>query len=441
MSGSSCILSLYLIYSVVTLVAFYFYPARSVALTAFFAGWLTLPVAIFPNYTITADNFTQEIIGAALPSNLGITKALLIPMIIIVGLTFRQPAIWFRWRPDMFDSAILALCAWPLTLLASDLVTPTQAFKQAGYLAAVWGGTWMIGRLALSDREGRSVLLYAIAWSGIALLPFSILEGILRPFAYKMLYGGHPFLLDGAVRYIGYRPLGLFEHGNQFGIWLAMSALAWLQLARHSTEQHALPKCAGVAVLAGVIASQSFGAIFLMLAGGLAILLPRKCMQRLFITAMAGLLVFGTLYVSGAIPVKQLEQKIVAGQTLHEVLQKTVRGSLRWRIRNDLESLRLIHEAPIAGYGTWDWWRPLNAHPWGLPLLLAGQFGWIALFLAIFATVGRAALAIIRKMNRALPIIVCAAAVDAALNSFIYFPALLVAGSLTQSPQSDRVRG
>lgn len=425
------IVVLYITYSIITLSAFWFFPVRRVALAAFFAGWLLLPVAIYPAYTISDGSFTKEVIGAALPSNLGLTKALLIPLTIVIGLSIRQPSLWQQRRIDIFDIAIATFCVWPLSQLFADNISVSQSLQQTAYLLGSWGGTWMVGRLVFHGEDAGTMLLHAIGWSGVALLPFSLLEGIAGPIVYPIFYGDHPFLLDGHSRDIGFRPMGLFEHGNQFGIWLAMAALAWIQIMREPHARHRIYKWIGAVVVAGAVASQSYGAIFLLIVGGIAILLPRKLFRQIFVAAIGGAFLMGAVYISGAIPVRQIEQSVVGSQTVHELLQKTMRGSLRWRIRKDLESLDLIHQAPVQGYGTWDWWRPLNAHPWGLPLLLAGQFGWIALFLALFAVLGRAAHAIFFSRQLILPIIVFAAAVDAALNSYIYFPALVIAGALT----------
>jgi hypothetical protein len=99
-------------------------------------------------------------------------------------------------------------------------------------------------------------------------------------------------------------------------------------------------------------------------------------------------------------------------------------------MRRDQLALKMVYRAPVAGYGAWDWWRPLKSHPWGLPLLLAGQFGLVSLALLGAALFGGALRGLWRGSGGLLPILILLAGIDAWLNSYIYFPALLAAAAL-----------
>jgi hypothetical protein len=50
---------------------------------------------------------------------------------------------------------------------------------------------------------------------------------------------------------------------------------------------------------------------------------------------------------------------------------------IHWRKARDQTALPLIAAHPILGTPRWDWWRTNEERPWGLALLILGQFGWI----------------------------------------------------------------
>jgi len=106
----------------------------------------------------------------------------------------------------------------------------------------------------------------------------------------------------------------------------------------------------------------------------------------------------------------------------------------------------MIYRVPLTGYGTWDWWRPLKSHPWGLPLLLAGQFGFLSLVLVTIALFAGAIREIWLGSHSILPVVVILAAIDAWLNSCIYFPAMLAAAAMadpfwSRPPDTDHEGG
>jgi hypothetical protein len=84
----------------------------------------------------------------------------------------------------------------------------------------------------------------------------------------------------------------------------------------------------------------------------------------------------------------------------------------------------------VAGHGVWDWWRPVGTHPWGLPLLIAGQFGLLALAFATFALLAAPLRDIWRGSASILPVLVVLAALDSWLNSTAYIPAILAAAAI-----------
>ena len=189
-----------------------------------------------------------------------------------------------------------------------------------------------------------------------------------------------------------------------------------------------------------------------MLIAGIALLAVwRFAFVRPALIALAALLVLaGALHVSGVVPIRALVARSgVAGHAL-DTLRASGRGSFAWRISQDIKTLETVRDNPILGTARWDWWRPYQTRPWGLAMLLLGQYGAIGLVLA-FGSLAAAVIRIFRLFRRSNPwsdsaaalplaIIVLMTLADALLNSFIYFPAIAAAGAIvartsTVSPQ------
>jgi len=64
-------------------------------------------------------------------------------------------------------------------------------------------------------------------------------------------------------------PLGFFEDGNQYGIWVAATALAAVWLWQNSSDSRWRGRLLATAILSFAIAlmSQSLGAVLLLCAG------------------------------------------------------------------------------------------------------------------------------------------------------------------------------
>jgi hypothetical protein len=388
---------------------------RQVIIGAFFVGWMLLPVAAFPS---ALDEMGT--LGTALPGAMLITKAALLPPALLVVSLFTSRNKWLRWRPHWLDLAMMLFCASPL-LHARTLDTL--------YLASTWLAVWLLGRVLLAGRDGRRDALALAAATGLALVPIALLDGLAPPWLYGAVYGPHPFQAEGAERYLGFRPVGFFEDGNQYGIWTAMTALSGIEFARTNRAWRWI-----AALLAAIaLASQSVGAILLLLIG-VAALFARPALPRWLLPATGAALLAGSVvYLSGVVPLEHIARDTRPGQLALGAFRAIGRGSLPWRISQDQRALPLIAEAPLIGHGNWDWWRPLGRRPWGLPMLVIGQYGVIGLALLMIALLTGALATLwrgVRDERFALAVIVLLAGIDALLNSTIYFPAVLLAGAL-----------
>jgi hypothetical protein len=187
------------------------------------------------------------------------------------------------------------------------------------------------------------------------------------------------------------------------------------------------------------IASQSIGAILLAALGVVWLLMSDRVRR---VTLISGALLFvagGAFYLSGKQTVEHIAYRTSVGQAALSVLKASQRGSLSWRVHRDVEALGLIGSTAFTGHGHWDWWRPLRSHPWGLPLLLAGQYGFLSLALLAIALMSGALRALWRGSGAVLPVIILLSAIDAQLNSFLYFNAILAAAAIaTRHPTVRR---
>jgi hypothetical protein len=288
-------------------------------------------------------------------------------------------------------------------------------------------------RLDLFLRPRRRWQLIAAIVAGIAvILPIALIEGAFGPKFYEWFYELHPFRWDGVERYVGFRPLGFFEDGNQYGIWVTATALAgiWLwHTAPNSRLRDRLAVVAGLG-LAIALVSQSVGAILLLCAGlALCWAIGRSLNRWVLASSVAPMVLAGTIYFSGAVPLRALAEKTVIGQQIVDVFRAAGRGSFIWRMARDQRALTLISEHPVIGAGRWDWWRPNGERPWGLLLMIVGQFGVVGMVLAF----GSLLMPAIRALKRhwyasawhqpavPLAVIVLMAIADAMLDSFFFY--------------------
>ncbi len=441
--------TIYALYTGLALLSFRRLPARTAVLATFFAGWLVLPVGHFPPAEI-ADSLPWWIIGLALPSQMLVTKAWVAAGAALLGGALFDRARIAAWRPRWIDLPIAAWCLWPLVagLVAAD---PAPAPVVASlYVVGCWGLPWLIGRIWISEPADRTALLAAIAWSGAVLLPVALLEGVMPAFLYEAIYGRHPFNTDGIARYVGYRPLALFEDGNQYGIWIAIAALAatWLALLRRDRAGRGAT-ILWLVVTAMAVAAQSVGALLMAGAGAVFLALRGRAIVAPVAIAGAGsVALLAAVHVSGIVPLEHIARDTAVGQRVLAGVRGIGRGSFTWRLSQDAKVLPAIHAAPLAGTARWDWFRPFATRPWGLMMLILGQFGLIGLVLAFGGLIAPAVAVLVRRVGYgawatdedALPlaVIVLVALADATLNAFVYLPMVLIAGAIAVRPRRAR---
>lgn len=414
----------------------------------FLGGWLILPVGHYPAGSADAV-FPYWITGLAVPSDMLLTKAWIAPAVALSGSLAFDRAAWRRLRPRGLDAPMLLWCLWPL--LQAPLVAEARPYPGLAslYLFGSWGLPWIIGRLYLASFEGRRLFARALAWSVAACLPIGLIEGALGPVLYGWLFEPHPFRHDGAERYVGFRPLGFFENGNQYGLWMSLSALSAIWLAASESGPGYRGRRALAWLGAGLaLAAQSVGGLLMLGFGAAFLWICRWVRPRALVAAGTAMLVMGgAVYVSGVVPVTQIGKGTVIGQRAIEAFRAVGRGSFAWRISQDQKLLGAAMARPVSGSGAWDWWRSKDIRPWSLSMLLLGQFGLIGLCLAfgsLLAPAVRSGWQAPREsgwrpvaLPSMLAALVALAVADALLNSFFFFPAITAAGGLAAGDEAD----
>jgi hypothetical protein len=431
-----------LAWPLLSVVAFKFLKPQSAVLWVLLGGWLVLPVGFYPP-DARFSTFPYWLIGAALPSEMLISKAWIAPASALLGVLLLDRPRLRGHHFNAWDLPMVLWCLWPLLQWALRAEAQPTPLLASAYLLGSWGFTWLLGRLYFSSLEGQAALLHGLAWAGLACLPFAAVEGVAGPDLYATVYEPHPFASDGTERYLGWRPIGFFENGNQYGLWVCLCALAALWVWRSRVAQRRASWWAwGAFMVCGMaLLAQSVGA--LLLSGlGLAVLalMARARLQTLWIGTLCASLLCGAVYLSGVVPVTQWGKETAVGRKVVEVFRASGRGSFTWRISQDQKAMGLVKSTALVGQGRWDWWRPLNTRPWGLALLLVGQFGLIGLVCAFGALLAPSMRCLWRVpvaspwQASGAPVILATMVVlttmDAGLNAFIFFPALMAAGAL-----------
>jgi len=442
----------YVIFLMAALLVFSKLRAETAVLIVFLGGWLCLPVGHYAAETSQAA-FAYWIVGAALPSDLLLTKAWVAPVAALLGALGFDRHRLLRWRPGAADVTMALWCSWPLCqvlFLASSSPSPKPpSWLSSAYLFGTWGATWVLGRVYFSNAASQGLLIQGLMWSVVACLPIAAFEGITGQSIYGFIFEPHPFRFDGSERYLGFRPLGFFENGNQYGLWVSLCALAavWralsLQSGRESGRFVSVAKTLAAVGVTVAVAAQSVGALLLAILGGAFLSVGRVIRLRFLVVCLAALMLITSLiYVSGVIPITQIGKGTAFGQSVVNGFRAVGRGSFTWRISQDQKLLPEIKAHILVGTGQWDWWRSKGIRPWGLAMLLLGQFGAIGLSLCFGSVlwptlreawrVPRASGWQTSAMPLLLAVIVGLTMLDALMNSFIFFPAVLIAGSLAE---------
>jgi hypothetical protein len=426
----------------ISLLTFRRLPVRIALLINFVGGWAVLPAA---NYISSGDAFPYWILGTSLESDYFITKATVIGLTGLLCVSLFDRASFLRFRLTVWD---LAMGMWLIAPLLSAIANP-ENFREGCvgeiYQLLAWGSPYLIGRLYFTDTQSLRLAAKAFVIGGLAYIPFCIFEIIKGPQIYARLYGYQPFQLNGAERFIGYRPIGLLENGNQLGIWMATATLIAMWLWRRKTAKSILGipiLLAAIALFIVTIMCQSTGAIILLLALIPFVFVdPRHLSRTVSIVLVLGILAFAAFRIANVVSLHELVKENSAAHAVDSYLKKIGKGSLGWRLSQDERHIVTALNEPILGYGQWNWWREGFERPWSLWLLVFGMYGSVGLvslealllipaLRAVWFPLARSDIGY-TNMRHTLSAAVLISAIDSLLNSAMILPLLLVIGGMT----------
>jgi hypothetical protein len=418
------------------------YPVRVAVLANFIAGWAVLPSAA---YTPTTALFPYWILGACLSSNHFFTKASVTGITCLLGILLVDRPCFSRFHLNFWDLPMVVWCTVPLlsAIANSQAFIPVLGIEL--YQVLAWGVPYLAGRLYFNDTESLGLAAKAFVLAGMAYVPICLVEFFTGPQLYAHLYGYQPYRWVGAQRYVGFRPVGLLEDGNQLGIWMATSTLIAIWCWRHRLANaiFGIPIAwISATLLVVTLLCQSGGSIVLLFC-----LLPFAFVRQSHLPrVLATLLLVGIvgsigLRLANTISLRSLVEHNPAAYASARFLKQIKRGSFGWRLSRDEQHVTSALKKPLLGSGQWDWWKSGSSRPWSLWLLAFGMYGVVGLLAleclqllpvarASWAPFGRGTLEGLDLRN-ALAAAILMSAIDNLLNGSMILPLLLVIGGLS----------
>lgn len=436
---------------------FYRYPVRIAILATFIAGWAVLPTANFPP---TNDPFPYWILSASLPAGYFVTKATITGLTALAGVLIFDPRGLRRFRPGAWDLPMILWCTVPLLSGLANHAAYKGALRDGLrgmlYQCLAWGTPYLLGRLYFDDGQSLRLAAKAFVIAGLCYVPICLVELVTGPQFYAHVYGYQPFRWPGAQRYIGFRPIGFLEDGNQLGVWMAAATLLAAGLWKDGRVQRVLGLSIGwaaVVLLLVTLLCQSGGSIVLLLCLLPFVLVSRTGFRRGFVVALALIvLAFAGLRLTNVVSLRWMVDHDRPAQKVAGFLMKIGRQSFGWRLEQDERHVKTALARPLLGSGQWYWWRNGEVRPWGLWLLAYGMYGAVGLLalqaLQFAPVLGAAWLPAPREqlpgedakghekawdsdLRPALGAVLLMAAIDNLLNSGMILPLALVIGGMS----------
>jgi hypothetical protein len=418
------------------------YSLRVAVLVNFIAGWGALPSASYPP---TSAVFPYWILGTCLPSDHFFTKASVTGITSLIGILLVDRSSFTRFQLNFWDLPMVVWCTVPLLSAIANSQAFVPALGSELYQILAWGAPYLAGRLYFNDIESLRLAAKAFVLAGMAYVPVCLIEIFSGPQIYAHLYGYEPYRWVGAQRYVGFRPVGLLEDGNQLGMWMATSAMIAIWLWRHRLVNaiFGIPIAwISATLLVVTLLCQSGGSIVLLFC-----LLPFAFVRQSHLPRiLAALLLVGivgsiSLRLANTMSLKSLVEHNPAAYASARFLKQIKRGSFGWRLSQDEQHVTSALKEPLLGSGQWDWWKASSSRPWSLWLLAFGMYGMVGLLAleclqllpvarVLWAPFARGAIEGLELRN-ALAAAILMSAIDNLLNGSMILPLLLVIGGLS----------
>jgi hypothetical protein len=448
----------------IALILFFRYPVRIAILVTFIAGWAILPTE---NFVPAKTAFPYWILGVSLPAGYFLTKATITGFTALAGVVLFDFRGLRRFRLRLCDLPMIVWCIAPLLAgIANRAAYPgalRDGLRGMLYQLLAWGVPYLLGRVYFNDDLSLRLAAKAFVIAGLCYIPLCLVELFLGPQFYAHVYGYQPYRWLGAQRYIGFRPIGFLEDGNQLGIWMAAATLLAVGLWKYTRIRRVLGLPIAWTVCALFVVTllcQSGGSIILLFCLLPFVFVRRVAFRRGFVTALALIvLFFAGLRLTNVVSLRWLVDHERPAHDVAAFLAGIGRQSFGWRLEQDERHVKTALSKPWFGSGQWYWWKNGENRPWGLWLLAYGMYGGVGL-LALeamqFAPVAGAAWlpqhnngppdpdaatspdAVDPDLRLALGAVLLMAAIDNLLNSGMILPLVLVIGGMSVWKSGER---
>jgi len=134
------------------------------------------------------------------------------------------------FKPGWIDLPMLSWCLCPIAAQIANGLSPIS--PTTGQIIT-WGVPYFIGRIYFNDLAALRQLAVGIFAGGMVYVPLCLLEMRIAPTLHLRIYGYHARADFGqTMRYGGYRPTVLLEHGLWVGVWMMAATLLGILLWR-----------------------------------------------------------------------------------------------------------------------------------------------------------------------------------------------------------------
>lgn len=295
-----------------------------------------------------------------------------------------------------------------------------------------WAVPFLLGRALIQKPREALDVLRVLAVAGLLYVPFVVVELRTGPLFHAMIYGSTPTVttFSQSMKYGGYRPVVLMNHGLTLSGFMLYSTIAWMVLTKLGVRIRPIPIPTGAVtgLMAVVVAACKSRAVWLygMLAAPM-IFFVRPRIQMLVILVLAGTIMsYPFLRSRDLIPVQEMAELAA------EYAGDQAALSFMSRIKTEQEILERTSERYLFGWGGWARhfvYDPVTGRPlstmdgfWLMKFGEGGLFRFLCLFLFLLYPVVYAQRRLGRIRSPQLKLLVCGMSWIVVLRTFDLLP-------------------
>lgn len=279
-----------------------------------------------------------------------------------------------------------------------------DAFVSAVHVAMYWWPPFFLGRALYRNPNDLRKLFAIVAAAGLVYSLFLLMEMVLSPQLHRWIYGYHQSEFLQTMRRGGYRPKVFMRHGLNVALFVLITVMAAVTLARVKRKV-AWFNATAVAIYLGLVLifCKSVGAlVYLALALPMLLVLSPKNQVRLATILAVIIFAYPIVRTSGLVPVEDIRRVTT------EQFGGERSGSLMMRFEQEGYVVERALDRIVFGWGGYD--RAFRHDPWSGKKLTVidgfwaivigtqGAVGYISIFGMLLLPVWRARKTIAAKI-------------------------------------------